>query len=165
MRSAGGGLHPNSVLIEWCREDLFVNLRLLRYRNVWAGSVVTFGMGFALYGSGLAAPALPAVHPGRRCLPNGPYDALERLPQLLIFPFAPFLMKKFDLRTLVCFGVIVFGAELLHECQYVTRLLRPRLFPAEYRALVRLTVYDRAALGARDLDVETEGIGRRINYF
>ena len=32
------------------------------------------------------------------------------LPQLLIFPFVPFLMKKFDLRTLVCVGVFIFGA-------------------------------------------------------
>jgi DHA2 family multidrug resistance protein len=31
------------------------------------------------------------------------------LPQLIIFPFVPVLMKRFDLRALVCFGVIVFA--------------------------------------------------------
>ena len=32
------------------------------------------------------------------------------LPQLLIFPFVPRLMRRFDLRGLVCFGSLVFAA-------------------------------------------------------
>src|SRR5258708_26549800 len=31
------------------------------------------------------------------------------LPQLLIFPLVPRLMKRFDLRALVCFGTLVFA--------------------------------------------------------
>ena len=46
------------------------------------------------------------------------YDALQTgnvmiwvgIPQLLIFPFLPGLMKRFDLRALVCFGALIFAA-------------------------------------------------------
>src|SRR5262245_41532343 len=31
------------------------------------------------------------------------------LPQLLVFPFVPRLMRRFDLRVLVCFGSLVFA--------------------------------------------------------
>jgi DHA2 family multidrug resistance protein len=35
------------------------------------------------------------------------------LPQLLIFPFIPLLMKRFDLRGLVCFGTLIFAASCI----------------------------------------------------
>jgi MFS transporter, DHA2 family, multidrug resistance protein len=31
------------------------------------------------------------------------------LPQLLIFPFVPVLMKRFDFRALVCVGALIFA--------------------------------------------------------
>jgi DHA2 family multidrug resistance protein len=101
---------PIFVFIEWYGEHPFVNLRLLRYRNLWAGSVVTFGMGFALYGSVYLLPLYLQSVQGYDAYQTGLTMLWIGLPQLLIFPFVPFLMKKFDLRTLVCFGVIVFGA-------------------------------------------------------
>jgi hypothetical protein len=44
----------------------FQNLRLLHQRNLWTGSVVTFGMGFALYRS-VYPSALSPIGSGLRC--------------------------------------------------------------------------------------------------
>lgn len=144
---------PIFLLIEWYREDPFANLRLLRYRNLWVGSVVTSGMDFALYGSGylllLYLPVGPgATMPTKRTLRcSGGASAVAHL------PFRSFPHEEVRPAHACLFRCDRLWSELLHEYQYITRLLRARLFLAEYRALVRLTVYDRAALGARDLDV------------
>jgi DHA2 family multidrug resistance protein len=101
---------PIFILIEWYRDKPFVNLRLLRYRNLWAGSIVTFGMGFALYGSVYLLPLYLQSVQGYDAYQTGLTMIWIGLPQLLIFPAVPQLMRKFDLRALVCFGVVVFGA-------------------------------------------------------
>jgi DHA2 family multidrug resistance protein len=81
---------PIFILIEWYGEHPFVNLRLLRYRNLWAGSIVTFGMGFALYGSVYLLPLYLQSVQGYDAYQTGLTMLWIGLSQLLIFPFVPF---------------------------------------------------------------------------
>jgi DHA2 family multidrug resistance protein len=100
---------PLFVIIEFRREQPFVNLRLLRSRNLGATSVVAFGLGLGLYGSIYLIPLYLGEVQGYNPLQIGKTLAWVGLPQFLIFPFLPWLMKRFDQRLLVCWGCLVFA--------------------------------------------------------
>ncbi|HEY1581996.1 MAG TPA: DHA2 family efflux MFS transporter permease subunit [Chthoniobacterales bacterium] len=119
---------PIFILIEWYRDEPFVNLRLLHYRNLWAGSVVTFGMGFALYSSVYLLPLYLQSVQGYNAYQTGLTLIWIGLPQLLIFPFVPILMKKFDLRLLVCFGILIFAASCFMNISMSPDYAGPQFF-------------------------------------
>jgi DHA2 family multidrug resistance protein len=100
---------PLFVLIEIRREEPFVNLRLLGTRNLGATSVVAFGLGLGLYGSIYLIPLYLGEVQGYSPLQIGKTLAWVGLPQFLIFPLLPWLMKRFDQRLLVCWGCLVFA--------------------------------------------------------
>jgi MFS transporter, DHA2 family, multidrug resistance protein len=100
---------PLFVFIEIRREEPFVNLRLLGSRNLGATSVVAFGLGLGLYGSIYLIPLYLGEVQGYSPLQIGKTLAWVGLPQFLIFPFLPWLMKRFDQRLLVCWGCLVFA--------------------------------------------------------
>ncbi|MGI8890445.1 MAG: DHA2 family efflux MFS transporter permease subunit [Chthoniobacterales bacterium] len=119
---------PIFILIEWYREKPFVNLRLLHHRNLWAGSIVTFGMGFALYSSVYLLPLYLQSVQGYNAYQTGTTLLWIGLPQLVIFPFVPLLMKKFDLRVLVCFGVLVFASSCFMNISMSPDYAGPQFF-------------------------------------
>lgn len=100
---------PAFVLTEIYREKPFVNLRLLASRNVGVSSVVAFGLGLGLYGSIYIIPLYLGEVQGYSPLQIGTTLMWVGLPQFLIFPILPFVMKRLDLRLLVCFGCILFA--------------------------------------------------------
>jgi DHA2 family multidrug resistance protein len=100
---------PLFVLIEIRRKEPFVNLRLLGSRNLGATSVVAFGLGLGLYGSIYLIPLYLGEIQGYSPLQIGKTLVWVGLPQFLIFPLLPFLMKRFDQRLLVCWGCLVFA--------------------------------------------------------
>src|SRR5262249_25790571 len=97
------------VGIELTRERPFVNLRLLRGRNLSLTSVVAFGLGLALYGTVFLIPLYLGTVQGYSPLQIGEVLIWVGLPQLAIFPLLPLLMKKFDLRLLVSLGCVIFA--------------------------------------------------------
>lgn len=101
---------PLFVWIELARGKPFVNLRLLASRNLGFTSVVAFGLGLALYGSIFLIPLYLGTVQGYSPLQIGEVLIWVGLPQFLIFPILPWLMKRFDQRLLVCFGCLVFAA-------------------------------------------------------
>ncbi len=101
---------PAFVLIELCRRDPFVNLRLLRDRNLALSSLVAFALGLGLYGSVYITPLYLGQVQGYDPLQIGKVLVWVGLPQLLIFPILPLLMKRFDIRLLISFGCLVFSA-------------------------------------------------------
>lgn len=101
---------PLFVAIEFLVPRPFVNLRLLRNRNLACGSLVAFGLGLGLYGSVYLIPLYLGTVQGYSPLQIGETLIWVGLPQLLIFPFLPFLMKRIDLRALVSFGCLLFAA-------------------------------------------------------
>jgi MFS transporter, DHA2 family, multidrug resistance protein len=101
---------PAFVLIELHRDKPFVNLRLVGSRNLGIACAANFIQGFALYGSVYLLPQYLTIVQGYDAFQTGQTMIWVGLPQLLVFPFVPRLMKRFDLRALVCFGSLVFAA-------------------------------------------------------
>jgi DHA2 family multidrug resistance protein len=100
---------PAFIIIELCRAEPFVNLRLLGSRNLGVASVVGFALGLGLYGSVFLVPLYLGEVQLYSPLQIGEVLIWVGLPQLLIFPILPLLMKKVDVRLLVSFGCLLFG--------------------------------------------------------
>lgn len=101
---------PLFIAIELMRDQPFVKLRLLGSRNLGFTSVVAFGLGLALYGSIFLIPLYLGTVQGYSPLQIGKVLVWVGLPQFLIFPFLPLLMKRFDQRLLVSVGCVIFAA-------------------------------------------------------
>jgi DHA2 family multidrug resistance protein len=104
---------PAFVAIELLRDKPFVNLRLIASRNLGLASASNFILGLALYGSVYLLPQYLTIVQGYDAFQTGQTMIWVGLPQLLIFPFVPALMKRFDLRALVCFGSLIFTGSCL----------------------------------------------------
>jgi MFS transporter, DHA2 family, multidrug resistance protein len=100
---------PLFVVIELTRERPFVNLRLLRGRNLSLTSLVAFGLGLALYGTIFLIPLYLGTVQGYSPLQIGEVLIWVGLPQLVIYPLLPLLMKRFDMRLLVSLGCLIFA--------------------------------------------------------
>jgi MFS transporter, DHA2 family, multidrug resistance protein len=101
---------PLFLIIEIFGKHPVVSLRLLLNRNLALSCVVNFVMGAGLYGSVFLLPQYLEQVQQYSARQTGEYMVLIGLPQLLIFPFVPRLMKTIDLRLIVFFGAAVFGA-------------------------------------------------------
>jgi DHA2 family multidrug resistance protein len=86
-----------------------VNLRLLAKRNFGFGTLANALLGFGLYGSVFLLPQYLGQAQGYNAEQIGSVMAWTGLPQLLVIPFVPKLMKKIDARLLVAFGLCLFG--------------------------------------------------------
>jgi len=84
-------------------------LRLLACRNLVFTSIIAFGLGLALYGTIFLIPLYLGTVQGYSPLQIGEVLIWVGLPQFLIFPFLPWLMKRFDQRLLVCLGCLIFA--------------------------------------------------------
>ena len=86
-----------------------MNLRLLAERNLGIGSAANFLLGAALYGCVYLLPQYLAIVQNYDAFQTGEVMIWVGIPQLLVFPLLPRLMKQFDLRALVCFGALIFA--------------------------------------------------------
>jgi MFS transporter, DHA2 family, multidrug resistance protein len=87
-----------------------LNLRLLRRRNFGLGSVANVILGMALYGSVYLLPNYLSQMQGYNSQQVGEVLAWTGLPQLVLIPFVPRLMQRFDARLLVAVGLSLFAA-------------------------------------------------------
>ncbi len=87
-----------------------LNLRLLRRRNFGLGSVANVILGMALYGSVYLLPNYLSQMQGYNSQQVGEVLAWTGLPQLVLIPFVPRLMQRFDARLLVAVGLGLFAA-------------------------------------------------------
>ncbi len=101
---------PAFLLIEIFGKHPVVNLRLLASRNLGLSTIVAFVLGMGLYGSVYLIPLYLGEVQGYSPLLIGETLVWVGLPQLLIFPVLPFLMKRFDIRLLVFAGSLLFAA-------------------------------------------------------
>ena len=97
------------VWIELTKPNPVVNLRLLTRRNFGFGTFSNFFLGFGLYGSGYLMAQYLAQSQRYNAQQIGTVLMWTGLPQLLIIPFVPKLMGKFDNRILVGTGLGVFA--------------------------------------------------------
>src|ERR1051326_7382831 len=101
------------VWIELTVERPAVNLRMLTRRNFGLGTLANVGVGFALYGSVYLLPQYLGQAQGYNAEQIGAVMAWTGLPQLLLIPMVPLLMKRFDTRAVVIVGLSVFGGSFL----------------------------------------------------
>lgn len=98
------------VVIELNSSRPAVRLRLLAQRNFGFGTFANVLVGFALYGSVYVLPQYLALAQGYNAEQIGEVLAWVGLPQLLIIPFVPWLVGRFDARAIVIVGLMIFAA-------------------------------------------------------
>ena len=124
------------VVVEFIRDEPLVNFRLLGRRNFGLGTLSNVLLGFALYGAAFLLPEYLAVAQGFDAEQIGAVMAWTGLPQLLVIPLVPMLMKRIDARLLVGVGLVVFAASCFMNLSLDQNYAAPQLFwPNVIRAL------------------------------
>jgi len=129
------------VAIELKAAKPLVNLRLLARRNFGLGVLANVLVGFALFGSVYILPQYLGQAQGYNAEQIGNVLAWTGLPQLLLIPLVPSLMKRFDARYIGFFGVAVFaGSSFMNVAMSPDvagdQLLLPNIVRAIGQALV-----------------------------
>jgi DHA2 family multidrug resistance protein len=101
------------VWIELGVKAPLVNLRLLARRNFLAGATGMFLVGIAIYASEYMLLLYLAGVQGYSPAQIGQVLVWTALPQLLIIPLLPFLLRKVDPRWLIALGFALFAASNL----------------------------------------------------
>ena len=129
------------VVLEFLSPAPLVNFRLLGRRNCGLGTLGNFLLGFALYGSSYLLPQYLAVTQGFDAEQSGEVVAWTGLPQLLVIPLVPLLMKRIDARILVGTGLFIFAASCFMNVELDLDYAAPQLFwPNVVRALAQAIV-------------------------
>ena len=116
------------VILEFITLEPLVNLRLLGRRNFGLGTLGNFLLGFALYASAYLLPQYLAVTQGFDSEQAGEVIAWTGLPQLLLIPLVPLLMKRFDPRLLVGTGLLIFAVSCFMNMTLDHNYAAPELF-------------------------------------
>ncbi|MBO0710896.1 MAG: DHA2 family efflux MFS transporter permease subunit [Acetobacteraceae bacterium] len=140
------------LVVELLRKEPLIQLRLLARRNFGLGTLGNFLLGFALYGSSYLLPQYLAVSQGFDAQQSGEVMAWTGLPQLIIIPFVPLLMRRIDSRLLVGVGLAVFAVScfmnLAIDRDYAApQLLLPDITRAMGQALVMTPLSAIAMIG------------------
>lgn len=135
----------------------FINLRVLKNRSVGGGCLLMAVLGAVSFGSIYVIPVYCAQIQGYNAEQIGYVVMWSGLPQLLLFPAMPFLMKRVDPRILVAMGTLFFAAscfinvDLTHDVG-MDQLILPQLLRAAGQPLftVPLSQMSTAGLPPRD---------------
>jgi MFS transporter, DHA2 family, multidrug resistance protein len=151
--------------IEFTSKKPLLNLRLLFRRNFGFGISANFLLGVALYGSVFILPQYLSRIQGYNSQQIGMVLAWTGLPQLILIPLVPRLMKRFDPRILIGVGFALFAASnfmnIYMTNDYATdQLLWPDIVRAVGQALV-MTPLSAVATGG----IEAENAGSASALF
>lgn len=97
------------IILQLSRDNHLINLRLLAERNFLLGSLANIGLGVGLYGSIFILPVYLAQIQGYNALQIGQVIMWAGLPQLILIPMVPVLMKFVDARFICATGFLLFG--------------------------------------------------------
>ncbi|SDS00014.1 MFS transporter, DHA2 family, multidrug resistance protein [Halopseudomonas litoralis] len=97
------------VILQLSRDNYLLNLRLLTQRNFLLGSLANIGLGVGLYGTVFVLPVYLAQVQGYNALQIGQVIMWMGLPQLLLIPLVPILMRFVDPRLICAAGFLLFG--------------------------------------------------------
>src|SRR6185312_1304255 len=95
--------------IELTVKNPVINLRLLARRNFGLGTAANFMLGAALYGSSFVLPLYLSQIQGYNAEQIGEVLAWTGIPQLIMIPLVPKLMKLVDMRVLIGVGFLLFA--------------------------------------------------------
>ena len=147
---------PLFVVIELTSKKPLLNLRLLFRRNFGLGVFANFLLGVALYGSVYILPVYLTRIQGYNSEQIGMVLAWTGLPQLVLIPLVPRLMKRVDPRIVIAIGFALFAASNFMNV-YMTgdyasdQLFWPNVVRAIGQALV-LTPLSAIATGGIELE-------------
>jgi MFS transporter, DHA2 family, multidrug resistance protein len=97
------------VMIELTARKPLLNLKILLRRNFGFGVLANFLLGVALYGSVFILPVYLSRIQGYNSEQIGLVLAWTGLPQLVLIPLVPRLMKRFDPRIVIGVGFALFA--------------------------------------------------------
>ncbi len=98
------------LIIEFRSANPLLNLRLFARRNFAFGILANTMLGIALYGSAFVLPIYLARIQGYNSEQIGMVLAWTGIPQLLLIPLVPRVMKLVDVRLLIAVGFALFAA-------------------------------------------------------
>jgi DHA2 family multidrug resistance protein len=151
--------------IELTTQKPLLNLSLLLRRNFGFGMLANFLLGIALYGSVFILPVYLSRIQGYNAEQIGMVLAWTGLPQLLLIPLVPRLMKRFDPRLIIGIGFALFSASnfmnIYMTNDYATdQLFWPNIVRALGQALVMAPLSAVATAG-----IEAENAGSASGLF
>lgn len=100
---------PVFIIIELCKKEPLVDLRLFARRNFGLGSIVNVVLGIGLYGVVFILPLYLGQMHGYDASQIGTVLIWLGLPQLLIIPLVPKMMQLVDTRIIIGIGILFFG--------------------------------------------------------
>jgi MFS transporter, DHA2 family, multidrug resistance protein len=153
------------VWIELKSSHPLLNLRLILRRNFGFGLSANFLLGVALYGSVFILPSYLSRIQGYNSEQIGLVLAWTGLPQLVLIPLVPRLMKKFDARLLIAVGFALFAGSnfiliYMSADTAADQLLLPNVVRAIGQALVMTPLSAVATAG-----IETANAGSASALF
>ena len=147
------------VAIELIEKKPLLNLRILFRRNFGLGVLANFLLGVALYGSVYILPVYLSRIQGYNSEQIGMVLAWTGLPQLLLIPLVPRLMRRIDPRIVIGVGFVLFAASnfmnIYMTNDYATdQLFWPNVVRAVGQALVLTPL---SAVATAGIEVENAG--------
>ena len=147
------------IWIELRSAQPLLNLKLLLRRNFGLGTAAAFLLGVALYGSVYILPVYLARIQGYNAEQIGMVLAWTGLPQLVLIPLVPRLMKKVDVRLVIGAGFALFAASNFMNIWITAdtaadQLLWPNIVRAVGQALVLAPL---AAVASAGIERENAG--------
>ncbi len=127
---------PAFIFIELRQKEPLVDLRLFARRNFGLGSIVNVVLGIGLYGVVFILPLyLGQIH-GYSATQIGMVIIWLGLPQLVVIPLIPKLMKFVDARIIIGVGIILFGGSSFLDIHLDSNFAGPQFcIPLIIRAL------------------------------
>jgi len=101
------------VAREMTTKDPVVDLRVLRYRSLWSGSILSVVIGMALYGALFAVPIFAQTTMGYTAQQTGLLLLPGAIASAFAFPMAARLLSWIDPRVMLTGGAIVLAGAVL----------------------------------------------------
>ncbi|MDL2401825.1 DHA2 family efflux MFS transporter permease subunit [Rhizobium mayense] len=153
------------LIIELRAAHPLLNLRLLVRRNFGFGIVANFLLGIALYGSVFILPIYLTRIQGYNSEQIGMVLAWTGIPQLLLIPLVPRLMKRVDLRIMIVVGFALFAASNFMNIYMTANYASDQLFwPNIVRAIGQALVFTPLSAIATS-GIEQENAGSASSLF
>jgi MFS transporter, DHA2 family, multidrug resistance protein len=127
---------PAFIIIELREKEPLVDLRLFARRNFGLGSIVNLALGIGLYGVIFILPTyLGQIH-GYDATQIGTVIIWLGLPQLVVIPLIPKLMKFIDARIIIGIGILLFGGSSFLDIHLDSDFAGPQFYiPLIIRAI------------------------------
>jgi DHA2 family multidrug resistance protein len=145
------------LIIELKARNPLVNIRLFTQRNFALTGIANFNLGLALYAAVYLIPLYLSQTQGYSARQAGDVMIWIGLPQLLVIPLMPLLMKRVDPRRLLTFGFFLFCVSAFMNFSLSPgisgpQLLVPNLIRAVGQAIVfsSITLIATAGIAGKD---------------